>query len=630
MKPVSAADSAADARIPYGLSADGRLLHVSQVPPGLACSCSCPACHAPLVARKGGVVAHYFAHHVDRACAGAWETALHLLAKQVVSEAREIVLPEAVAEAGGKRRRIAAARAFSYDSAEIEVDMDGLRPDAVVHRDGRSLLIEFSVTHPCGPDKTAEMRRRDLSCVEVDLSRVPRHASREEHAHAVLCGAPRRWIHNARVAAAEEGMSVEAERRAAEERARRARRHAGLAVAAAAAWQEPGQGGSPAWARWSADAGVGHLIGMPVPGSKLFLVDPAIWQAALLRWCHVTHRGAAFHTGEALKALQAERVLKPAFAGGTTWDPDFVALVRDLVPGFVTPAEAVEAYADDLVRRGALDPAPGGWRAGHERAWAMRGRVEAAQAARERETAVLARVAPLVETAAVPFRADRWMDAPVPELRASPAEVARAGGPAYDALLQRLDTLARMTRPGADPARAGLLGLPLEGLNRVRQQEAQVREQERARRLEDAERQATAKLLAAVAAEAAEAMGETAGRAWLAGALVELSGGSTPDLLSPPDRERVRQALARELRRREQEQHEEMRRLDAEAAAARLAQQCRDKLLPAVRLRFPGDRGEVWLRSTHPRLGRSPLAACTDKAGLTACLRLLDAAPRRR
>ena len=40
--------------LPYGVAPDGRrLVRASAVPAGLACGCACPACGAPLVARRG-------------------------------------------------------------------------------------------------------------------------------------------------------------------------------------------------------------------------------------------------------------------------------------------------------------------------------------------------------------------------------------------------------------------------------------------------------------------------------------------------------------------------------------------------------------------------------------------------
>ncbi len=42
---------------------------------GLACKCRCPECRSPVVARKGNVIRHHFAHIAASRCTG--ENALH-------------------------------------------------------------------------------------------------------------------------------------------------------------------------------------------------------------------------------------------------------------------------------------------------------------------------------------------------------------------------------------------------------------------------------------------------------------------------------------------------------------------------------------------------------------------------
>jgi len=47
----------------YGHNDERRLVHISEVQPGLACDLTCPFCGEPLVARQGEILAHHFAHH---------------------------------------------------------------------------------------------------------------------------------------------------------------------------------------------------------------------------------------------------------------------------------------------------------------------------------------------------------------------------------------------------------------------------------------------------------------------------------------------------------------------------------------------------------------------------------------
>ena len=46
-------------------NAEGKMVHVDDVPRGLNCGCTCPNCHEVLLARHGEVKEHGFAHHSE-------------------------------------------------------------------------------------------------------------------------------------------------------------------------------------------------------------------------------------------------------------------------------------------------------------------------------------------------------------------------------------------------------------------------------------------------------------------------------------------------------------------------------------------------------------------------------------
>lgn len=73
---------------------DGHLVGIDDVPNGSRCGCVCPKCGENLLARNGGLrMQHHFAHSADSNCVGSAETALHLLAKEVLQETRKLMLP---------------------------------------------------------------------------------------------------------------------------------------------------------------------------------------------------------------------------------------------------------------------------------------------------------------------------------------------------------------------------------------------------------------------------------------------------------------------------------------------------------------------------------------------------------
>ena len=69
--------------IPYGLNADGRIVHVDDVPRGKACGARCASCDSDLVAKKGKERIHHFAHYqANHGCEG-W---LHKTAKRILAQ----------------------------------------------------------------------------------------------------------------------------------------------------------------------------------------------------------------------------------------------------------------------------------------------------------------------------------------------------------------------------------------------------------------------------------------------------------------------------------------------------------------------------------------------------------------
>jgi hypothetical protein len=83
------------AELVYGLLPDGALTHVSDVPSGLACNCTCPACGRTLIARKGKVKVEHFSHHgAGTGCGKNAETNAHAWAKEMLD--RQSIVSDAV------------------------------------------------------------------------------------------------------------------------------------------------------------------------------------------------------------------------------------------------------------------------------------------------------------------------------------------------------------------------------------------------------------------------------------------------------------------------------------------------------------------------------------------------------
>lgn len=183
----------------YAVNEEGRMVHISEVPNGIACRCHCPGCSAPLVARNNGeIMAPHFAHASGTVCSGAHESELHLLAKKVISEEKAVMLP--------RYGNVYDGGLVRFDDVEVEErnDIASLQPDlcGVVHnkktgKDNR-LWIEIMVTHAIGPDKRALIKHNDIACIEINLSQfMDRQVTKEELCNFILKEkAAREWTNN--------------------------------------------------------------------------------------------------------------------------------------------------------------------------------------------------------------------------------------------------------------------------------------------------------------------------------------------------------------------------------------------------------------------------------------------------
>lgn len=76
----------------YGLRGN-ELIHIDNVEKGLACNCVCPHCRTQLVAKKGEHNVKHFAHYNLNDCNHGIETALHLMAKDIIARHLKLFVP---------------------------------------------------------------------------------------------------------------------------------------------------------------------------------------------------------------------------------------------------------------------------------------------------------------------------------------------------------------------------------------------------------------------------------------------------------------------------------------------------------------------------------------------------------
>ena len=174
----------------FALDESDALVHVDDVAKGNNCKCHCPHCGAPLCAKNAGQWReHHFAHAHGHECEGAYESQLHLLAKEVLQEAGRIMLPASnsgQSPSGSVRIR----------NVEVEKwdDRYGIRPDAEgIMENGERLLIEFYVSHKVDGKKRQVIVDNHLKCIEIDINY---QALDKQELKEFLCGSDedRKWI----------------------------------------------------------------------------------------------------------------------------------------------------------------------------------------------------------------------------------------------------------------------------------------------------------------------------------------------------------------------------------------------------------------------------------------------------
>ena len=155
------------AYLTYALDEGGSSVHVDAVPKGLKCGCHCPNCNGLLYAKNGGMVReHHFAHAKGHECEGAYESMLHILAKEILQESGSIMLPY-------NEGPYVLSGSVQIHDVEIEKwdEQYGIRPDAeAIMENGERLLIEFYVSHKVDGRKRKIIVDNHLKCLEIDIN----------------------------------------------------------------------------------------------------------------------------------------------------------------------------------------------------------------------------------------------------------------------------------------------------------------------------------------------------------------------------------------------------------------------------------------------------------------------------
>lgn len=140
-------------KIPFALK-NGAIVHISEVESGLRQDCLCPACKNPLVARKGDLKVHHFAHSAETNCQP--ETVIHLLGKQLLAEKlteaikSNTIFPTVWTCSICGELHVIKNLLQDVTEVRLEHNLGTLRPDLVLMGAAGevSSIIEIVVSHP--------------------------------------------------------------------------------------------------------------------------------------------------------------------------------------------------------------------------------------------------------------------------------------------------------------------------------------------------------------------------------------------------------------------------------------------------------------------------------------------------
>lgn len=156
----------------------GIIVSIDEVENGLKCGCYCPKCGAPLVAKNEGTMkVHHFAHFSNLKCLGAIESALHILAKEILKETKTLFLPNYkyyFKEFDKEVVILPYNKLLEFDSVELEkkiqLDDSIIIADAVCEVNNKKIIVEFAKSHFIDEEKKRKLKDLGIACIEIPIS----------------------------------------------------------------------------------------------------------------------------------------------------------------------------------------------------------------------------------------------------------------------------------------------------------------------------------------------------------------------------------------------------------------------------------------------------------------------------
>ncbi len=168
---------------------DGKLVSPEEVERGRACNCACPGCNVEVLAKQGTEREWHFAHAKGEKCDEGYEVSIHELAKQMLRQRKELLLPSLIAKASGvdaygrfleEREPVLESSLVKLDECKTGVNLGGVNVDAIGFLKGHKILIEVTVFHRLMPDKQERLVETKIPSIQINLEQFKsRQVTRE-------------------------------------------------------------------------------------------------------------------------------------------------------------------------------------------------------------------------------------------------------------------------------------------------------------------------------------------------------------------------------------------------------------------------------------------------------------------
>ena len=188
------------AQFAYGMK-NGKIVRVDEVEKGLACGCECIGCGGPLIARKGDVKVHHFAHH-DGNKNNCNESILHKLGKQIIQDKSAVGIPALAIEVEQKdvigtfHNKKFNDKKYTLQFNEVipEQSAGDFQPDLTCFADDGVIFIEIVVSNDVSEEKAEKIKERGVPVLVIDLSELSAMSDMNTIKQAVIYDAPRHWL----------------------------------------------------------------------------------------------------------------------------------------------------------------------------------------------------------------------------------------------------------------------------------------------------------------------------------------------------------------------------------------------------------------------------------------------------